>query len=125
MSCNMNIAEDSYLKSYNQICDFFNDENIYNLTNMNFKKLLNYEQFKEFINEYYNSEKSIDNILIKYNIDERFKRWSNKMLPDFESDLICEHCNSRMVYSEKSKTAYSRILLEAIVFALTVDIKSY
>ncbi|MDN5054337.1 hypothetical protein [Aliarcobacter butzleri] len=104
----MNIAEDSYLKSYNQICDFFNDDNIYNLTNMNFKELLNYKQFKEFINEYYNSEESIDNVLIKYNIDERFKRWANKMLPSFESDLICEYCNSKMVYSEKSKTAYKQ-----------------
>ncbi|AXK48582.1 hypothetical protein ATR_0713 [Aliarcobacter trophiarum LMG 25534] len=104
----MNITEDSYLKSYNQLCDFFNDGNIHNLTNMNFKEVLNYTQFKEFINEYYNSEKSIDNVLIKYNIDERFKRWANKMLPNFESNLICEHCNSKMVYSEKSKTAYKQ-----------------
>src|SRR5574344_309519 len=108
MSYDMNITEDSYLKSYNQLCDFFNDDNTYNLTNMNFKEVLNYTQFKEFINEYYNSEKSIDNVLIKYNIDERFKRWANKMLPNFESNLICEHCNSKMVYSEKSKTAYKQ-----------------
>lgn len=93
------INENSYLESYNKYNILNNGNNINSLT---------YEQFIDFIYDYYNSDMSIDSVLTKHNINKSFKYSANKILPDFESELNCKYCNTKMINSDKSKTAYKQ-----------------
>lgn len=67
---------------------------------------LNKEQLNIFIHDYYNSEDSIKKILQKYNINQISTQKIIDILPDIESGSICEYCNTKMIYSQKSRTAY-------------------
>lgn len=67
---------------------------------------LNKEQFDAFINDYYNSESSIKKVLEKYNINKTTTQKVIDLLPDIESSSICEYCDTKMIYAQKSRTVY-------------------
>lgn len=67
---------------------------------------LNKEQLNIFIHDYYNSEDSIKKILQKYNINQISTQKIIDILPNIESGSICQYCNTKMIYSQKSRTAY-------------------
>lgn len=67
---------------------------------------LSKEQLNIFIHDYYNSVDSIKKILQKYNINQISTQKIIDILPDIESGNICQYCNTKMIYAQKSRTAY-------------------
>jgi ribosomal protein L37AE/L43A len=64
------------------------------------------DEFDAFVDDYYNSSQSIKKILEKYNLDKMSTQKVIDILPDIKTKNKCEHCNTTMVYSQKSRTAY-------------------